>query len=126
MKFLRLYTTIPYRLSIRRNIQGVVDVYSLPGKPSIVINNLVSIGNSNVQQPYPNPAKIAINLPYQLKQGETSAMHIYNTNGQLGLKMRFVLSNLKRRFMSHATYIFQCRRKAFTFTLCKDSRFSIY
>ena len=32
---------------------------------------------------YPNPAKTTINLPYRLKQGETSVMNIYNANGQL-------------------------------------------
>jgi len=34
-------------------------------------------------QHYPNPANTTITLPYQLKQGEKSAMHIYNINGQL-------------------------------------------
>jgi hypothetical protein len=32
---------------------------------------------------YPNPAKTTIYLPYQLKLGETSVMHIYNAYGQL-------------------------------------------
>ena len=64
---------------------GDTEIYSLPGKPSIVNedNSMAINGNYNVQQPYPNPAKTAISLPYQLKQGETSVMHIYNTNGQL-------------------------------------------
>ena len=80
-----------YRLSIER-VYGyddfsnpVTEIYSLPGKPSTVSigDNMAISGDYNVQQPYPNPAKTAISLPYQLKQGETSVMHIYNANGQL-------------------------------------------
>ena len=72
-----------YRFSITRD--GVTEIYSLPVKPSTVSigDNVAISGNYNVQQPYPNPAKTAISLPYQLKQGETSVMHIYNNNGQL-------------------------------------------
>ena len=56
------------------------EIYSLPGK----ISNIVPIaGNSFSQPPYPNPANSTITLPYQLRQGEISTMHIYSINGQL-------------------------------------------
>jgi len=73
------------RLSITRYkipapITYETEIYSLPG---------VFTGVKNIQQnntsllPYPNPANTIITLPYQLKQGETSAMRIYSINGQL-------------------------------------------
>lgn len=56
------------------------EIYSLSGTFTNVGNiqkNAISL------PPYPNPASTIITLPYQIKQGETSVMHIYNTNGQL-------------------------------------------
>ena len=56
------------------------DIYSLPGTAA----GVKSLQNKNTfSSPYPNPANATITLPYQLKQGETSVMRIYNTNGQL-------------------------------------------
>ena len=62
------------------NENYAVEIYSLPGKIS---NAVPQVGNNIFQSPYPNPANSTITLPYQLNQGETSTMRIYNLNGQL-------------------------------------------
>ena len=56
------------------------DIYSLPGTAT----GVKSLQNkSMLSSPYPNPTNATITLPYQLKQGETSVMRIYNVSGQL-------------------------------------------
>ena len=62
------------------DITTQTEVYSVPGNPTTIIPN---IKPNEIQKPYPNPASSIITLPYQLKQGEISVMHIYNNNGQL-------------------------------------------
>jgi hypothetical protein len=56
------------------------EIYSLPGKTTSIAP---PTGNNISKSPYPNPTNATITLPYKLNQGETSMMHIYNTNGQL-------------------------------------------
>jgi hypothetical protein len=57
------------------------DIYSLPGSvPVVAIREGSSIESPS---PYPNPSNSIVHLPYQLKNGETSVMHIYNLQGQL-------------------------------------------
>ncbi|MDR2835924.1 MAG: T9SS type A sorting domain-containing protein [Bacteroidales bacterium] len=57
-----------------------VEIYSVPGE---VPSGIKPTNISNSLSPFPNPASSTITLPYQLKQGEMSVMHIYNINGQL-------------------------------------------
>jgi len=79
-----------YKLSIYKyatpSVNAITEIYSLPGtlpsNPTEPINNS-STSYNQLQTAYPNPANAVITLPYQLKQGEFSTMHIYNTNGQL-------------------------------------------
>ena len=74
-----------YRLSIVRyylsgsTISYTTDIYSLQGT-SAGVNEMKSV---RMQQPYPNPANSVIVLPYQLKQGESSTMRIYDIQGKL-------------------------------------------
>jgi hypothetical protein len=73
------------RLTIHRQFSTTpttyeTDIYSLPGTAPVGVSNPKS---SEFQPPYPNPANNIINLPYQLTQGETSVMRIFNLNGQL-------------------------------------------
>lgn len=56
------------------------EIYSLPGTLSVGVS---SPQKNQIQSPYPNPANSVITLPYQLGEGETSVMRIYNVNGQL-------------------------------------------
>lgn len=56
------------------------EIYSVPGNPSGKASELKAIKSQSL--PYPNPANSIITLPYQLKQGETSVMHIFDINGQ--------------------------------------------
>ena len=74
-----------YRLSIVRTkntspITYETEIYSLPGNPPSDISSPRVI---SYQSPFPNPANSIITLPYQLRQGEMSVMHIFNLNGQL-------------------------------------------
>jgi len=63
--------------------------FIMPPTPVTVTANFeatttgTNILNTTSLLSYPNPAKTTINLPYRLKQGETSVMNIYNANGQL-------------------------------------------
>ena len=83
---IHLISSGKYRLSLLRgksvnpSISYDTEIYSLPGNPS---TGTASPRASEFQHPYPNPANAIITLPYQLKQGEMSVMHIYNINGQL-------------------------------------------
>jgi hypothetical protein len=79
-----------YDINSPSGTTNTTDVYSLPGTiptdtvPTGTIPTSISKQNtSQLQRPYPNPAKLIITLPYQLKQGETSVMRIYNIQGQL-------------------------------------------
>ena len=70
-----------FKLFVNRllNSTYTTDIYSLPGTVSAVPSQNVN----EMQFPYPNPANSIITLPYQLKQGEISEMHIYNISGKL-------------------------------------------
>jgi hypothetical protein len=61
-------------------ISKQTEIYSLPGKTTSVAP---MVSNTISKSPYPNPTNTTITLPYKLKQGETSTMHIYSMNGQL-------------------------------------------
>jgi hypothetical protein len=76
-----------YKLLIQRTLYDTernrftnTEIYSVPGTHSSSASELKA---SKSQSPYPNPANSIITLPYQLKQGETSVMRIFNINGQL-------------------------------------------
>jgi hypothetical protein len=77
-----------YKLLIKKYIYDSgtayynTNVYSIPGTITTAAAPLIE-SNNILQLPYPNPASSVITLPYQLKQGETSVMNIYNINGQL-------------------------------------------
>lgn len=56
-----------------------LEVYSCSGNYS----GIAPIEAPNQLLPYPNPATSIINLPYELTQGTTAKMKIFNSNGQL-------------------------------------------
>lgn len=55
------------------------EVYSCGGNYS----GVAPIESHNQLSPYPNPATSIINLPYELAQGTTAEMRIFNSNGQV-------------------------------------------
>jgi hypothetical protein len=55
------------------------EIYSLPGYILSLPNN----ENDPTLNAYPNPSNSVINLPYQLTQGQSATMNIYNASGQL-------------------------------------------
>ena len=44
---------------------------------------IAETNGEKIQDAYPNPATSFINLPYELNEGETSTMNIYDINGRL-------------------------------------------
>lgn len=73
-----------YKLSLLKYIYPIpvtykTEIYSLPGD-FIGFDGAI---NPMTQPAYPNPANTIINLTYNLNQGETAIMNIYNMNGQL-------------------------------------------
>ena len=68
--------------SISNDTKTFVDnVYSLPNKT--VIPNILKSTSISIPTPYPNPATIYINLPYQLELYQTTKLQIYNISGVL-------------------------------------------
>lgn len=57
----------------------VTEVYSCGGNYS----GVAPVEAPNQLLPYPNPASSIINLPYELAQGTTAEMRIFNSNGQV-------------------------------------------
>lgn len=59
-----------------------VNIYALGGNynPSTMITYTQPRGFPN---PYPNPSRNTVTLPYTLQPGETSQLRVYNMNGQL-------------------------------------------
>lgn len=55
------------------------DIYACGGNVTNVNQNKKEVSMSA----YPNPATSFINLPYELNEGETSTMNIYDINGRL-------------------------------------------
>lgn len=56
-----------------------VEVYSCSGNYS----GIAPTEPSNMLLPYPNPASSIVNLPYEIPQGTTAEMRIFNLDGQL-------------------------------------------
>lgn len=73
-----------YRLSVLRynysQSRYNTEIYSLPGK--ITSNNTPTQPDA-IQPPYPNPAHSLITLPYQLAEGESATMRVFNIQGGL-------------------------------------------
>lgn len=59
-----------------------IQIYSLGGNynPSTMVTYPQPIVSPN---PYPNPSRNTISLPYMLQPGETSQLRVFNMNGQL-------------------------------------------
>lgn len=57
--------------------------YSIYACPSSPTNVAPDIQNNNIFNPFPNPTKNRINLPYKLDSGKTSVIRIFNMNGQM-------------------------------------------
>lgn len=76
------YKLIVYRTVYDANHISITqsEIYSVPGTPPSTALKSATI---STLQAYPNPANTIVTLPYQLKQGETSVMRIYNMDGQL-------------------------------------------
>lgn len=55
-------------------------IYSLPQKQT---NSIQSTSSTTEMQPYPNPSKTIINLPYSLNGSNLSSMRIFDSNGKL-------------------------------------------
>ena len=61
------------------NLHYYTDIYACGGNVTNVNQNKKEVSMSA----YPNPAISFINLPYELNEGETSTMNIYDINGRL-------------------------------------------
>ena len=61
------------------NLPYTVEVYSCGGNYS----GIAPTEPSNMRLPYPNPASSIVNLPYEIPQGTTAEMRIFNLDGQL-------------------------------------------
>ena len=59
----------------------ITKIYSLPGTISTEVEQ--SCQPSLLSMPYPNPANTTIHLPYQLQQGTTATLQVFNPQGQL-------------------------------------------
>lgn len=61
---------------------GIVRIYSLGGNynPSTMVTYTQPSSSLN---PYPNPSRNTITLPYTLQSGETTQLRVFNMNGQL-------------------------------------------
>jgi len=61
---------------------GIVRIYSLGGNynPSTMVTYTQSSSSLN---PYPNPSRNTITLPYTLQPGETAQLRVFNMSGQL-------------------------------------------
>lgn len=75
----------PYQYDEYGNIASsttYLNIYSIGGNynPSTMITYTQPGGFPN---PYPNPSRNTVTLPYTLQPGETSQLHVYNMNGQL-------------------------------------------
>ena len=59
-----------------------IQIYSLGGNynPSTMVTYPQQ---GSFLNPYPNPSRNTISLPYTLQSGETSQLHVFNMNGQL-------------------------------------------
>jgi len=57
----------------------ITEVYSCSGNYS----GIAPTEPSNMLLPYPNPASSIVNLPYEIPQGTTAEMRIFNLDGQL-------------------------------------------
>jgi hypothetical protein len=69
-----------YLYDAENNLLTSTEIYSVPGTVSAGVR---SANASNSLLPYPNPANTTITLPYNLKQDETSVMHILDISGKL-------------------------------------------
>lgn len=76
------------------------EVYSIPGTVTELRSARVEKTSSF---PYPNPANTVITLPYQLEQGETSVMRIYNINGQL-IELKQIDSTFNKILLNVSDY----------------------
>lgn len=61
---------------------GIVQIYSLGGNynPSTMVTYTQPSSSLN---PYPNPSRNTITLPYTLQSGETAQLRVFNMSGQL-------------------------------------------
>ena len=63
-------------------VSGLVRIYSLGGNYNP--NSMVTYTQPNRSlNPYPNPSRNTITLPYTLQPGETTQLRVFNMNGQL-------------------------------------------
>ncbi|MBQ3749720.1 MAG: T9SS type A sorting domain-containing protein [Bacteroidales bacterium] len=75
----------PYQYDEYGNIvfsTSYLNIYSLGGNynPSTMATYTQPAGFTN---PYPNPSRNTVTLPYTLQPGETSQLRVFNMNGQL-------------------------------------------
>lgn len=76
---LRFYVMKEMYSTNSTDTQYTVEIYSCSGNYS----GVAPIESHNQLSPYPNPATSIINLPYELAQGTTAEMRIFNSNGQV-------------------------------------------
>lgn len=84
------------------------DVYSIQGVLPSGIGSLKKDTDSN---PFPNPSKSVISLPYKLKSGESSVMRILNINGVV-IEIKKIDSTFDKIQLNvfnypHGTYIYE-------------------
>lgn len=76
-----------YKLLVYRSLYDAgnnnltsTEIYAVPGDPSAGVTGATV---PNPITPYPNPASTTISLPYNLRQGVASEMHIFDDSGKL-------------------------------------------
>ena len=67
------------KMTYNGSITRSAEIYSCSGNYS----GIAPTEPSNMLLPYPNPASSIVNLPYEIPQGTTAEMRIFNNNGQL-------------------------------------------
>jgi hypothetical protein len=63
--------------------QPLVEIYSLPTSKTAILKN----ASLDQKSAYPNPATTIVNLPYNLRSGETATLSVYNQGGVLMQQM---------------------------------------
>ena len=75
----QIRTTVPKWIYDVDNSTHYAEIYSCGGS----VTRIVESKGENSTNAYPNPATSFINLPYELNNGETSTINIYDINGRL-------------------------------------------
>ncbi len=97
---------------VNYSVNYFTEIYSCGGNYNRVTENKIE----KATNAYPNPATSFINIPYELNEGETSTMNIYDTNGRL-VEQRpigYHFGNIELNVSSYkaGTYIYEYNGKS--------------